>query len=93
MKPTIEQLVKIGWADAIERDGTWISQEEAERWADEDNWIVEMVGWILKETNDYILIATRYLERDDVFSGVFKIPKPWIAYRHNLMELIPEKDE
>ena len=84
-----KQLVQIGWADAIENLQGWHTKEEALKWAKEDNWIVHQVGWILEETDSYILFSSQWNEessgRDKTYSGLFKIPKPWIEYRYKLI--------
>jgi len=78
-------LVKLGWADASEAADTWFTIDQALEWAQDDDWIVHQVGWILKETDDFLLLASRYNDpsggREGTFAGVFKIPKPWIKYR------------
>jgi hypothetical protein len=78
------RLVRIGWADAIENLEGWHTEKEAMEWADDDNWIVHQVGWVLKETDDYILLSNKHNEascgRDSSYGGLFKIPKPWIKY-------------
>jgi hypothetical protein len=78
------RLVRIGWADAIENLDGWHTEEEALKWADDDDWIVHQVGWVLKETNDYILLGNKHNDascgRDSTFGGLFKIPKPWVKY-------------
>ena len=82
------QLVFIEWMDAIENLSGWHTEEEALEWADEDDWIVHQVGWIMKETEDYVLLCTRCNEargeRKANYGGLFKIPKPWIRYRVEL---------
>ena len=78
------RLVRIGWADAIENLDGWHTKKEALNWAKNDDWIVHQVGWILKETDDYILLSSKRNSascgRDSTFGGLFKIPKPWIKY-------------
>ena len=85
------QLVKIGWADAIENLNGWHTLEEALEWAKDDNWIVHQVGWILEETKDYILLSSKQNDasggRDSTFGGLFKIPKPWVLYVADLIEV------
>ena len=84
------KLVKIGWADAIENLNGWHTIEEALEWATDDDWVVHQVGWILKETADYILLAGKHNDasggRDFTWGGLFKIPKPWIKYLKELNE-------
>ena len=78
------KLVQIGWADAIENLHGWHTIKKALKWAKDDDWIVHHVGWILKETDDYILICNKRNSasagRKTTYSGLFKIPKPWILY-------------
>lgn len=84
------KLIKIGWADAIENLHGWHTKKEALEWAEDDKWIVHQVGWILKETDDYILFTSQWNEasagREQTFSGLFKVPKPWIQYMHEIQE-------
>lgn len=78
------RLVRIGWADAIENLDGWHTVDEAIEWADDDDWVVHQVGWILKSTDDYVLIANKYNDssggREESVGGLFKIPTPWIKY-------------
>jgi|TARA_Y100000310_G_C20675447_1_gene812773 hypothetical protein len=81
-------LIMIGWADAISNENGWHTTEEAIEWVESDNWIVHQVGWVIKETKDYVFIANVYNEasggREETWSGLFKIPKPWIQYRKKI---------
>jgi len=82
------KLIKIGWADAIENLYGWHTKKQSLKWAKNDNWIVHQVGWILEETDDYILFTSQYnqatAKRKETFSGLFKVPKPWILYREEI---------
>ena len=78
---------KIAWADALEFQDGWKTLEEAINWADNDDWITHQVGWVLKETDEYILFSDKHSnDRGEgrKYSGVFKIPKPWIVNREEL---------
>ncbi len=81
-------LIQIGWADAVENSAGWYSKEEALKWGKDYNWVVHQVGWVLEETEDYILFCNHYSptdeEGDGVYGGLFKIPKPWVKYRKEL---------
>jgi len=85
-----KKLILVGWADAIENLDGWHTQEEAIEWGRTDDWIVHQVGWILDETESYILLSSRFNEacgdRDSSVGGLFKIPKPWILYMKTLVE-------
>jgi hypothetical protein len=84
MKINEYKFVLIGWADAIENLDGWHTENEALEWADTDDWIVHQAGWILKETDEYILFCDKINDasggREDSYGGLFKIPKPWIKY-------------
>lgn len=92
-----KKLVKIGWADAIENLEGWHTEKEAIDWAKDDDWIVHQVGWILDETDDYLLFSNKFNEasggRDSSFGGLFKIPKPWILYKKELTEMATIADK
>ena len=50
--------IYIEWADAVANAG-WASAEEAVEWGKESNWNVRSIGWLLNETDEYILNAIR----------------------------------
>lgn len=81
------QLVYIKWCDSISTS-SWKDMEGAIEWADESNWLVENVGWILKETKEYICLASSVSHpsdgAEDQFSNLQKIPKTWIRKRRIL---------
>ena len=82
-----KKLIYIEWCDAIEAPGIWQSKQKALEWAKKDNWIVCECGYLLKETNEYILLANRITlyDRDNPeYAGVMKIPKTWIRHREVL---------
>lgn len=78
------KLVYIEWCDALS-NSSWRSREEAEEWGDTDNWIVRNVGWLLKETKEYILFSSRWNVEskysDEQWGLLQKIPKTWIRKR------------
>jgi len=85
------KLIYIEWCDAIEAQKTWQSLEEIKEWADTNNWIVCEVGYLIKETKEYILIANRaslYDEDEPTYAGVMKIPFTWIKKRIDLTNSI-----
>jgi len=87
------ELVYLEWCDAITTPHPWMSQEEAIEWADEEDWVVSEVGWILKETKEYIVIASRKNLDDDTcnFAGIMKIPTTWILCRLSLQEYVDKQ--
>ena len=81
------EAVYIEWIDAMAHDDVWIDEEDAVKWAEGDEGLVKQVGWIIKETSDYILLASRLgeINRDTPdFGGVFKIPTKWMRVREEL---------
>jgi len=84
-------LVYIEWCDAMINNNVWMSTEEAIEWADEESWIVQQVGFILKETEKYILLASKkniYDKENPEVGSVIKIPTTWVLKRVNLDESI-----
>ena len=86
-------LIYIEWYDAIEAQTTWESLDELLKWAKKDDWITKEVGFLLKETDNYILIANRIggNEHQKEFSGVMKIPSPWVRKRIDLSSYINQE--
>ena len=82
---TKQKVYYIRWCDAASNENAWRTHDEAISWADNENWQVENVGWILKENKEYILLCTkRSFETDELesqYGSLFKIPKTWIKER------------
>ena len=74
------KLVYLEWGDAISNTG-WMSKEDALEWGEEQHWLVKNVGWLLKETKDYILLAAKYSDGSGEYGLLHKIPKTWIKRR------------
>ena len=79
------KLIYLEWADAISSGATWHTKSELNEWIEGSEWIIKQVGWLLKETDRYILIAAQ-LKPDDRFTQeqyghLQKIPKTWIRKR------------
>lgn len=77
-------LVYIEWCDAVANGSNpWLLKEEAIQWGENENWVIRQAGYIIKETKQYILIASKYNPQDDEdrFSELTKIPKTWIRTR------------
>ncbi len=83
----MNKLIYIEWADAVSNT-TWFDDEMAVEWADNTEWVVKQVGWVIKETKEYICIASRRKEEDTntvaQWGQLEKIPKTWIRKRKNL---------
>lgn len=74
----------IEWCDAVTNTG-WHTEEEATAWADKADWVIKEVGWIIKETKEYICFASGWKPPDDFtkeqFVNLHKIPKTWVRTR------------
>jgi len=79
------ELVYIEWADAISSGSIWITHDELEDWLDTSEWIIRQVGFVLKETETYILLASHFKPEDkwgvQQYGHIQKIPKTWIRKR------------
>ena len=74
-------LVLVIWEDACSRS-SWEPIEESIEWADnaKEDWIVHEVGWLIKETPDYILL-TPQVGKDGVAGNMMKIPRGFIKLK------------
>jgi hypothetical protein len=87
------KCVYIRWHDACSDTHGWKEYEEALKWADGTQYIVETCGWILKENKEYLLIAQ---QRGDwtldnptyQYANLMRIPKTWIKMRIDLTKHI-----
>ena len=84
MKP---YLAYIEWNDAI-YNANWFDIDQIEQWAERSHFLIKEVGWIIKETKDYILLGCGRKEEDDFtgeqWIGVHKIPKGWVKVKKRL---------
>lgn len=81
------KLIYIEWADAIS-NAQWQTREDAHRWAEASDWIIRSAGWLVEETDEYIIIALGWKPEDDFtceqFVNLHKIPRTWIRKRKAL---------
>jgi hypothetical protein len=85
------KLVYIEWCDAMVNSSPWISLEEANDWSETQNWIISQVGFLLKETPEFILLASKkscYDKENPDVGGLIKIPTTWIRKRVDLTQHI-----
>lgn len=78
------KLVYIEWQDAV-NNPEWFFEDELRQWIDRtEYWICE-AGWLIEETDKYIVIAKAFKPEDTMIDvkvlGVHKIPKGWIRKR------------
>lgn len=81
--PDIYQKVLVSWVDISSYDGAWMDLEEAIQYSPIN---VETCGWMIKETNDYVVIAsTLSVEKDNkVIGSVNAIPRGCIVCINSL---------
>lgn len=87
------EAIYIEWCDAVADISTWMGIEEAIEWGDNEDWVVKQVAFVLKETEEYLLLVSKinphsHTEEEVRVSGLLKLPKTWIRKRISLTELI-----
>jgi len=77
------QKVIVSWVDISSYDGAWMDLDEAEQFKPI---AVETCGWMIKETPEYVVIAsTVSFEKDNKVTGsVNAIPRGCIVCVNNL---------
>lgn len=72
------------WCDAY-ANSAWHTTEAAVEWAESGDWVIKEMGWIIKETKEYILFGSRWQPESyyasEKFGLIQKIPKTWIRKR------------
>jgi len=66
--------VYIKWVDIIATDSGWHTREELEEWELNEPDTVTQVGFLYKETKDYVILIDSYITEDYVGAAT-KIPK------------------
>jgi hypothetical protein len=90
MKDKTFPLIYIEWIDAISNNTSWLSEEEILKWTDTTDWVIQQTGFLIKETKEYMLIASRINPQEHGIKnldGCIKIPKTWIRKRVVLKEI------
>jgi len=82
-------LVLIEWIDASSR-ASWVDLKEIIEWAEtaDEDFRVHEVGWLIRETKDYILLCPQ-IGKDDVLGNSMKIPKG--AWLRKVTLLLPAR--
>lgn len=81
------KLIYIKWTDAVFSSDAWVSLDTAKDWASLSDWEVESVGWLVDETKEYVVIASKKqagTEMEMQYGLLLKIPKTWIRERKYL---------
>lgn len=80
-------LVYIEWEDAYSVPQTWHTEEEMTGILADESFIVRQVGFILKETKTFIVLANMVNAlnlSDNQYSGLHRIPKGCLLKRKNI---------
>ena len=82
-EPWDTPILLVEWLDA-EADSAWTTLEEV--LADNEIQTCLSVGWFVKETGDFLVIADSKSKdaTDHTLGGVLKIPKHWIMKKTEL---------
>ena len=75
-------LIYLEWCDAFTKeDKSWYNYDEIIDWADNHDWIIRQVGFLIKETDEYILLCAQLNPQSEggmMLGLTTKIPKTWI---------------
>lgn len=73
----MDKIVYVEWLDSLSDDNGWVSEQYSKEWGNNEDWLIKQVGFILEETETYILLASRKNPQtiSSKVSGLFKIPK------------------
>ncbi len=85
-------LIYIEWCDAIESQAGWQEVEVIEEWAKTSDWLVAECGFLVEETKEHLVFASRkgdyQGDKSPKFGSLMKIPKTWIKKRVDLTKSI-----
>lgn len=81
---SMEQIIKIEWLDSALDTNQWYLKEDIDK-AELDATNAVTVGMIVKETDDYIVVAQNYGNNPPQYSGLITIPKGCIKSRKYLL--------
>lgn len=87
------KLIYLEWTDAVASGCQWYEKSELKHWEDDSFWLVKEVGFIVKETKEFILLCSHYRPENNFndtveYGHLQKIPKTWIRKRINLTKRI-----
>lgn len=80
-----DRLIYIEWGDAVSAPSKWMPEEEMDEWMESGGWLVKHVGFLIKETKDYLVLSAMRVDESKYSQGFFghvhKVPKKWILKR------------
>lgn len=75
------KLIYLEWCDSIEGSGNWLSLNDAKEWCENEDWVIRQVSFLIKETDEYLFLASKINPQKDgevMVGGTLKIPLTWI---------------
>ena len=87
------EVIYLEWCDAISDNSKWLSLDEAIDWANNEDWIIKQVSFIIKETDEYLLLSSKinphnHTEDEVRVDSLLKLPKTWVRKRIDLTQFI-----
>lgn len=79
-----KKVFYVEWQDAITMKDGWYSEEDVADWGKSEDWLIKQAGYLIKENNKYILLATKFNLQEfgeNKYSEITIIPKGWIKKR------------
>ena len=80
-------VIYIKWVDTIVDDNGWRGQDDTDDFFDREDNVVEEVGFVWSEDEDFLHLVSSYMPGDNILTyGRTKVPKRWILERVVLMQ-------
>lgn len=70
-------LVIVEWDDANSCSG-WRDKEDLDLWMASNEWQCRNVGWLVRETKDFYLIAARHAPNDGQYGLLERLPRKMV---------------
>ena len=83
----MKELVYLEWEDAYSVSNEWQTEKEISGILNDESFIVKQTGFVLKETDEFIVLANQLNElslSDNQYSGLHRIPAGCIRKRVSL---------
>ena len=80
-------LIYIEWEDSVSVNSGWETAQSIAQWAADDECLICQAGYLIAETDGYIVLASQYNPHqgsEERFSSLHKVPKAWIRRRIDL---------
>lgn len=68
-------LVFCEWEDIVSSDTNWRDLDDAIHWVDSENGIVNQVGFMLENNDDYLILMDSFFSEGDTVGAITRIPK------------------